>query len=68
MWRLKKEKTLEVTFIGDVRGGGLPEKGMFDYQGIKRYRFNPVDSKSVGSTMADIVKFEKANQDVTVNK
>ena len=33
LWRLKKEKTLQVSFIGDVRGAGLPEKDMFDYQG-----------------------------------
>ena len=33
LWRLKKEKTLQVDFIGDVRGAGLPEKDMFDYQG-----------------------------------
>ena len=59
---------MEVTFIGDVRGAGLPEKDMFDYQGIKRYRFNPVDSKSVGSTMADIEKYEKLNQNAVVNK
>ena len=47
MWRVQREQTIEVTFIGDKRGAGLSVAGVHDWQGIKRYRFNASDSKDV---------------------
>jgi len=68
MWRVGREQTIEVTFIGDKRGAGLSVAGVHDWQGIKRYRFNAADSKDIQATMSSIRQYEKLNPDAVVNK
>ena len=46
----------------------LLQAGKHDWQGVKRFRFNPTDSKSIQATMSDIEKYEKLNQNAIVNK
>ena len=48
------ESLMKETFIGDKRRAGLSFAGVYDWQGIKRYRFNAADSKDVQATMSRI--------------
>merc|ERR1719473_2123081 len=49
LWRVKNERDLTVTFIGDKRGAGLARANEHGYLGPKNYRFNPADSKAINS-------------------
>ena len=56
------ESLMKKTFIGDKRRAGLSFTGVYDWQGIKRYRFNAPDSKDVQATMSSIFLVIKISQ------